>query len=114
MKNSGLIIKIAVGVSAIAVVFSLVTLIRSIVIRSAIVFPVIQLVGSAAIFAVCFLMLRSLKANGAVEEEEPDETETDGKEATAANEDEAVKQQSDADDAADEIYQKYNLSEFEE
>jgi predicted Co/Zn/Cd cation transporter (cation efflux family) len=61
VKNSGLIIKIAVGVSAVAVVFSLVTLIRSIVIGGTVVFPIIQLVGSAAIFAICFLMLRTLK-----------------------------------------------------
>ena len=108
MKNSGLIIKIAVGIAGVAVIFSLVTLIRSIVIGGTVVFPIIQLVGSAAIFAICFLMFRTLKANGAEEEE------TDEQEETAANEDKAEEQQSDAENAVDEAYEKYDLSEFEE
>ncbi|MBQ1474458.1 MAG: hypothetical protein II163_06940 [Ruminococcus sp.] len=113
MKNSGLIIKIAVGIAGVAVIFSLVTLIRSIVIGGTVVFPIIQLVGSAAIFAICFLMFRTLKANGA-EEEETDEQEADEQEETAANEDKAEEQQSDAENAVDEAYEKYDLSEFEE
>ena len=108
MKNSGLIIKIAVGIAGVAVIFSLVTLIRSIVIGGTVVFPIIQLVGSAAIFAICFLMFRTLKANGAEEEE------TDEQEETAANEDKAEEQQSDAENAVDKAYEKYDLSEFEE
>jgi flagellar biosynthesis/type III secretory pathway M-ring protein FliF/YscJ len=76
--------------------------------------PIIQLVGAAAIFAICCLMLRTLKANGAEEEEEADEQEADEQEETAANEDKAEEQQSDAENAVDEAYEKYDLSEFEE
>ena len=127
MKNSGFIIKIAVIIAAVAAAFSLVTLIRSIVIGSSIAFPVIQLIGSCAIFAVCFLMFRSMKANG-TEDSETDEdnaaesdADSDGQDEAGESETEAEtgeeRQNSDpdaAEKAVDELYEKYNLSDFEE
>ena len=44
----------------------------------------------------------------------PKEQEADEQEETAANEDKAEEQQSDAENAVDEAYEKYDLSEFEE
>ena len=104
MKNRLLIIKIAFGVSAAALLFSLITLIRSMILGARVIFPVIQAAGSAAVFVICFLMLRmDLSAE---DEEDDEETEslpekTDGSEDTAGQE-------------TEDLYQKYDLSEFEE
>ena len=92
MKNSSLIIKIAFVVSAIASLFSIVTLIRAIIIKSNIVLPIIQVVGSLAIFAVCFIMFRSLSQE---EDAEADEE--------SAGEDSVTEQ---AEQAEDEIEEK--------
>ena len=100
MKNTGLIIKGAVIVSAIASLFSIVTLIRAIIIKSNIVFPIIQVVGSLAIFAVCFIMLRTLSTASGEDEGEDNVENTDDETEKAENE-------------ADELYEKYHLSEFE-
>lgn len=106
MKNSSLIIKIAVIVSAIASVFSVVTLIRAIIIKSNIVFPIIQVVGSLAICAVCFFLFRTISKTE--DEEETDEEETSDE----INDDDngAAKAEKDVDD----LYEKYRLSEFED
>ena len=100
MKNSSIIIKIAVIVSAIASLFSIVTLIRAIIIKANIVLPIIQVVGSLAIFAICFIMFRTFSQT---EEEEEDEE--------SAREDSEAEQ---AEQAEDEIEEKYHLSAFEE
>lgn len=71
-KNRNLIIKIAFGVSIAALLFSIVTLIRAIAIHAAVVFPIIQVVGTAAIFIVCFFMLRVVRNDPADEEAEDD------------------------------------------
>lgn len=100
MKNSSIIIKIAFIVSAIASLFSIVTLIRAIIIKANIVLPIIQVVGSLAIFAICFIMFRTFSQT---EEEEEDE--------------ESVREDSEAEQAEqseDEIEEKYHLSAFEE
>ena len=102
MKNTGLIIKAAVIVFAIASLFSIVTLIRAIIIKSNIVLPIIQVVGSLAIFAVCFIMLRTLSA-AAEEDEGEDNVENTDDEENTNNETEK----------ADELYEKYRLSDFE-
>ncbi|MBQ3330520.1 MAG: hypothetical protein IJG87_05000 [Ruminococcus sp.] len=107
MKNQSIIIKIAVGVSAAASLFSLVTLIRAAVIGSNIVFPVIQVIGSAAIFAVCLILFRALSA---AKEEDAQETDDGGTEAEDDRDDEGS---DGADQAADELYEKYHLSDFE-
>ena len=102
MKNTGLIIKAAVIVSAIASLFSIVTLIRAIIIKSNIVLPVIQFVGSLAIFAVCFIMLRTMSA--AADEDDGEDTEEKTEEESETEK---------AEREADELYEKYRLSEFE-
>lgn len=103
MKNSSLVIKIALGISVAATLFSLVTLIRCLIIGSSVVFPIIQVVGSAAVFTVCFLMVRSLKAD---DEDEEEIEESPAKDDDAAS-DETEK-------TVDELYEKYHLSDFEE
>lgn len=100
MKNTGLIIKAAVIVSAIASLFSIVTLIRAIIIKSNIVLPIIQVVGSLAIFAVCIILFRTLSKAAGEDEGEDNEENTDEETEKAENE-------------ADELYEKYRLSEFE-
>lgn len=139
MKNTNLIIKTAVIVSAAASVFSIVTMIRAIIIKANMALPIIQLVGSIAIFAVCFIMFRNL--SGSKEEEETDEEEDrldddsaksdekkrekksktgsrvrarriENKKADPAEE--AVSEDDKAEEAVDELYEKYHLSEFEE
>ena len=137
MKNTKLIIKIAVIVSAIASLFSIVTLIRAIIIKANIVLPIIQVVGSAAIFTVCFIMFRALSK--AAEEEEDDEATQDDEQPApeekmsdkqsgsskrrqsrrqkgSEEQDAAGDETPDPDQAekeADELYEKYHLSEFE-
>lgn len=69
MKNpKSLIIKIALGVSAVAFIFSLVTLIRNIVIGSMVFVSVMQLIGAAVIVIICFAMFRIF--SGMEEEDE--------------------------------------------
>lgn len=106
MKNSSLIIKIAFGVSAAAALFSIVTLIRAIILHVHLVLPIIQVVGSAAIFGICFLMFRAL--SGSSDEEEGSAENTD------SGEQEEKDAFSDAEQAAKELEKKYHLSDFEE
>lgn len=106
MKKN-IIIKAAVGVSAVATLFSLVTLIRTIIIGSNVAFPIIQVVGSAAILTVCILIFRSLSADSGGDEENDadDAAET----IPETNDDETQ-----AENAVDELYEKYNLSAFKD
>ena len=75
MKNKDLIIKIALGVSTAAVLFSVVTLIRAIIIHSLVVFPIIQVIGSIAIAGICYYLFKMLR--GANSEEESEEDQSD-------------------------------------
>ena len=80
MKNKNLIIKIALGVSIVAVLFSVVTLIRAIIIHSMVVFPIIQVIGSIAIAGICyylFKMLRSANSEEESEDESDEQTESE-------------------------------------
>lgn len=117
MKNSKLVIKIAFIVSAAATVFSVVTLIRAIIIRAHIVLPIIQVVGSAAIFGICFLMFRALSA-ASDDEEGADGDEKDIKDDTEpsdlAEEVNEEDEESAVDEEIDELKEKYHLPEFEE
>lgn len=105
MKNSSLVIKIAFGVSAAAALFSIVTLIRAIILRAHLVLPIIQVVGSAAIFAICFLMFRAITAPEEEEEGSAEKTDKGEEEKDALVE---------AEEAAKELEEKYHLSEIEE
>ena len=75
MKNTKfLIIKIALGISVAAFLFSAVTLIRNIVIGAMIFLSVIQLLGSAVIVLICFALYRNFKAMSD-SDDTPDEDE---------------------------------------
>lgn len=143
MKNSSLIIKIAVIVSAVASVFSIVTLIRAVIVKANVVMPIIQVVGSVAIFAICFVMLRILSTarvedESDAEDEETDDEETDDEEADekenrktgrrvrkARDTEQQKEEESDkakdeeaendkTQDEVEELFEKYHLSDFEE
>lgn len=74
--NKDLIIKIALGVSIAAVLFSVVTLIRAFIIHSTVVFPIIQVIGSLLIAAICWYLFSVLrKADFDEEPEEDQQTE---------------------------------------
>ena len=78
MKNpKSLIIKIALGVAAVAFLFSVVTLIRNIVIGSMIFVSVLQLIGAGVIVVICFAMFRIFSG---MDEEEAEEIETEAEE----------------------------------
>lgn len=73
MKNTKfLIIKIALGISVAAFLFSAVTLIRNIVIGAMVVLSVIQLLGSGVIVIICFALYRYFKDLGAGDDEARD------------------------------------------
>ena len=111
MNGRNLIVKIAFGVSSVAVLFSLVTLVRSIIIGASVVFPIIQVVGSAAIFVICFLMFRMLLSGGIEEDEEETKPESvEEREAEDVSQEEIERAESEVDS----LYEKYNLSDFEE
>lgn len=109
--NSKLIIRIAVGVSAAAFLFSLVTLIRALVVRLPIAFPLIQFFGSAAIAAVCLVMLFKLRVDNEPEEEEKPRPDRARK--VEVEPQEAGEAADAAEKAVDDLYEKYNLSDFE-
>lgn len=112
MKHGSWIIKTALGVSAAAAVFSLVTLLRALYLHLNMIFPIIQFVGSLAVFAVCFLMNRSLKAAEDDNEEEDasnsEDDEIDGDREKAGGSEAENDQQ-----MIDELEEKYHLSDFE-
>lgn len=111
MKNSSLIIKIAFGAAAAAALFSLVTLIRVLIVGTNAAFPVIQFVGSAVILVICFLMLRAWK-NDADDAEDEDENEDEAISEAASQPDPLTDE--DDEDTVRNLYEKYHLSDFED
>lgn len=115
------------------------TLIRAIIIKANMALPIIQLVGSVAIFAVCFIMFRML--SGSVENEDADEEGSDDEEKIEEKKsdkrlrreragrrvrktEDREKRRSEskkedysdgdtAEEAVDELFEKYHLSDFE-
>ena len=78
MKNpKSLIIKIALGVAAAAFIFSIVTLIRNIVIGAMIFISIIQVIGAAVIVIICFAMLRVFSGMDEEDEGEDERVETE-------------------------------------
>ncbi|MBQ6153971.1 MAG: hypothetical protein IJJ15_09505 [Ruminococcus sp.] len=74
-----LIIKIALVVSAVAFIFSLITLIRNIVVGSLVFVSVMQLIGTAVIVTICFFMVKIF--SGIEEEDDEAYEEEKNKEA---------------------------------
>ena len=70
-----LIIKIALGVSVAAFIFSVVTLIRNIVIGNLVFISVMQVIGAGLIVGICFAMLRIFSGMEEEDEEEDEEEE---------------------------------------
>ena len=76
MKNpKSLITKIALGVSVAAFIFSIVTLVRNIIIQAMVGAAVIQTIGTAIIVVICLFLLYSLRQSKSEEEKEPEYTE---------------------------------------
>lgn len=69
MKSKNLISKIAFGIAAAALVFAIVTLIRSIVTGTGILLASIIVIGTAIVVAICAIMLYVLRN---YEDDEPD------------------------------------------
>ena len=77
MKNKNLITKIALGVAIAAFVFSVVTLIRNIVLGTMVVLGVIQVVGTALVLAICVFLMVMVKRYDDMQEEGSDEEPDD-------------------------------------
>lgn len=112
MLNKNIITKIALGIAAVAFVFSVITLIRAIVLGSGVLFAAIQVIGTMIIVSICAMMLYVLRTEDPEEEikEEDDKSEetdlTD--EANAENYEPEVEA-----DQADKKEDKYDLLNFE-
>lgn len=108
MKNN-LIIKIAFGVSIVALVFSVITLIRAVVLGARVVFPVIQVIGTLAIAAICAVMLFTLNR------QESEESNEDGEEPPSKTAEEAPNESAELteDDPDTDLEAKYNWSNFQ-
>lgn len=80
MDKRKLITRIALGVAAAALIFSIITLIRAIVLGAGVAFAVVQVIGTLIIVAICAVMLYVIRREEESEEakgiEEADETET--------------------------------------
>ena len=75
MNIRDLITKIALGVSIAALIFSVVTLIRSIVMGSGVVMACILVVGTGIVVAICAIMMYVLKNYGGTDDEDEEDVE---------------------------------------
>lgn len=74
MKRN-IIIKIALGIAIAALVFSVVTLIRTIIIRGSILIGIVQVIGTAIVVVICGIMLYVMSQYDDSEFEDEDEDE---------------------------------------
>jgi hypothetical protein len=74
MKNNNLITKIALGVAVAALIFSIVTFIRSLVIGANVLLGAILVIGTTIIVIICAVMLYYLRA---YDDAEDDTSDTD-------------------------------------
>lgn len=94
MQGRNLITKIALGVAIAALLFSIVTLIRAIVLGAGVLIAAVQVIGTAIIVAICAIMLYVIGAyeedeeepQDLPEEEEPAEDAADDEETAWADE----------------------------
>ena len=105
-----LIIKIAVGVSVAAFLFSLITLVRDLSLGLPSGFPLIQFFGSTVILIVCFVMFYMMYIKRGTSEEDTPKEEIRSEEPDQARAEEPIE---DAEEAVDRLYEKYHLSDFE-
>lgn len=104
MSGRNIITKIALGVAAAAFIFSLITLIRAIVVGVGVPFAAIQVIGTLIIVAICAIMLYVLR------NEDPEEDE-EALEEDAADKDEAPEDST--TDTEDKKADTYDFETFE-
>ena len=115
MLKRNTITKIALGVAAVAFLFSLITLIRAIVIGSGVMFAAIQVIGTLIIVSICAIMLYVLRNEETEElsEEDEDEENNVSDEAKTVDDETASVIDKAEDDEPDESNSKYNFDTFE-
>ena len=111
MSGRNIITKIALGVAAAAFIFSLITLIRAIVVGVGVPFAAIQVIGTLIIVAICAIMLYVLRNEDPEEDEEAPEEDEDAREADAADKDEAPEDA--VTDTEDKKADAYDFETFE-
>ena len=104
MSGRNIITKIALGVAAAAFVFSLITLIRAIVVGVGVPFAAIQVIGTLIIVAICAIMLYVLR------NEDP-ETDEEAPKEDAADTDESPEEA--VTDTEDKKADTYDFETFE-
>ncbi len=104
MSGRNIITKIALGVAAAAFVFSLITLIRAIVVGVGVPFAAIQVIGTLIIVAICAIMLYVLR------NEDP-ETDEEAPKEDAADTDESPEEA--VTDTEDKKADAYDFETFE-
>lgn len=108
MKYRKIITRIALGVAAAALVFSVITLIRAIAVGADVLFAAIQVTGTLIIVAICAVMLYIFRGEDELEEEdEPDDDDSEEKPGF-----EPEPPDPDVFDT-EEIEKKYNLKDFD-
>lgn len=118
MKKN-LVTKIALITAIVALLFSIVTMVRAIIIKTGIVLAVIEVIGTAVIVAICSIMLYVLSTteddDDDGDEDEDEDDVTDQKRRSAKKE--IDKKQSDEEIDVDlndiDDVGKYDLSDFE-
>lgn len=103
MKKN-LITKLALGVAIAAMLFSIVTLIRSLIIGSGVLMSSILVVGTTIIVAICAIMLYVLSNYEAAEDEDDDEADEDGS-------DEAAGDDADSKEAAETLHKEHEIEQ---
>lgn len=115
MLKRNTITKIALGVAVVALLFSVITLIRAIVIGSGVMFAAIQVIGTLIIVSICAIMLyvlRNEEPEELSEENEDKEKDLSGEEKTV--DDEPASEINEAEEnEPNEIKDKYNFDTFE-
>ena len=90
MLERNTITKIALGVAAVAFLFSVITLIRAIILGNGVLFAAIQVIGTLIIVSICAIMLYVLRnedeeAEESAEEESADSHDADPYDETLTN-----------------------------
>ena len=104
MSGRNIITKIALGVAAAAFIFSLITLIRAIIVGVGVPFAAIQVIGTLIIVAICAIMLYVLR------NEDP-ETDEEAPKEDAADTDESPEEA--VTDTEDKKADTYDFETFE-
>ena len=110
MLEKNVITKIALGVAAAAFIFSLITLIRAIIIGVGVPFAAIQVIGTLIIVAICAIMLYVLRTEEPEADEEAPAEEASEEPAEAPEENTVTDTENIEPDV---IHSKYDFESFE-